>query len=83
MVKNVEQKPNEFVRWVFRGFRRGRGKLRFLQKPTRRLRLGVRGNCSSVAVLFSPPIERLFLERRFNVIWEIDWHRLRKREAGR
>jgi len=30
----------------------------------------------------SPLIEHLILERSFHSIWEIGWHRLRKREAA-
>jgi hypothetical protein len=33
VAKNTEQTPNELVRWIFRGFWRGRGEVRFTERP--------------------------------------------------
>ena len=82
VARNTEQNPHQLVRWVFRGFWRGRGEVRFSQGPHG---VTVEGH-EEIAVrwlfFFSPVVERLFLERTFRSIWEIGWHRLRKREAA-
>lgn len=81
--RNIEQKTNELCRWVFRGFWRGRGEVRLSAIPGG---VAVEGYEEiSVRWLFflSPLVERLFLERSFNSVWEIGWHRLRKRSATR
>ena len=81
VAKNTDKESNKAVRWVFRGFWRGRGEVRFFETTEG---VTVEG-FEEIAVrwLFSssPLFERLFLERRFRAIWEIGWHRLRKREA--
>ena len=82
VAKNTEQKPGELVRWVFRGFWRGRGEVRFAET----FRGVVVEGHEEIAVrwlfFLSPMVERLFLERRFHAIWNVGWHRLRKRAAG-
>lgn len=82
VARNVEQDPQRLVRWVFRGFWRGRGEVRFAETPRG---VAVEGfEEISVRWLFflSRVVERLFLERAFRRIWEIGWHRLRKREVA-
>lgn len=83
VAKNTEQHPNELVRWVFRGFWRGRGEVRFSETAD-----GVRvQGFEEIAVrplyLLSPLFEWLFLEKRFRAIWALGWHRLRKRGSAR
>ena len=83
VARNTEQQPNELVRWVFRGFWRGRGEVRFTESTD-----GVRvEGFEEIAVrplfFISPLFERLFLEKSFRAIWGIGWHRLRKRESAR
>ena len=82
VAKNTEQKVNEFVSWVFRGFWRGRGEVRFTQSPTGVVVEGYEEISVRYLFFLSPLIERLFLERSFRSIWEIGWGRLRKREAA-
>ena len=81
--KNTVQRSNELARWVFRGFWRGRGEVSFADSPNGVIVEG----CEEIAVrwlfFLSPLIELLFLERSFHLIWEIGWHRLRKRESAR
>ena len=79
VAKNTVQKPNEMVRWVFRGFWRGEGEIRLVEttdgvEVEGYERIGVR-----YLFLLSPVFERLFLERPFRAIWGIGWHRLHKR----
>ena len=82
VAKNTEQTVNEFVSWVFRGFWRGRGEVRFTASPTGVVVEGYEEISVRYLFFLSPLIERLFLERSFRSIWEIGWHRLRKREAA-
>ncbi len=83
VARNTEQKPHELVRWVFKGFWRGRGEVRFAQTARGVVVEGYEEIAARWLFFLSPLVERLFLERRFRAIWEIGWHRLRKREAGR
>ena len=77
---NTVQKPNEMVRWVFRGFWRGEGEVRFVDTPEGVLVEGFERISVKYLFFLSPLFERLFLERSFRAIWGIGWHRLRKRE---
>jgi len=83
VAKNTVQEPNQMVQWVFRGFWRGEGEVRFVDTPDG---VKVEGyERISVRYLFflSPLFERLFMERSFRAIWGIGWRRLRKREAAK
>ena len=82
VAKNTKQTVNEFVSWVFRGFWRGQGEVRFTASPTGVVVEGYEEISLRYLFFLSPFIERLFLERSFRSIWEIGWHRLRKREAA-
>ena len=82
VAKNTEQTVNEFVSWVFRGFWRGRGEVRFTASPAGVVVEGYEEISVRYLSFLSPLIERLFLERSFRSIWEIGWRRLRKREAA-
>ena len=77
---NTVQKPNEMVRWVFRGFWRGEGEVRFVDTPDGVLVEGFERISVKYLFFLSPLFERLFLERSFRAIWGIGWHRLRKHE---
>ena len=81
IAKNTDQKTNEVVRWVFRGFWRGRGEVRFVETTDGVTVEGFEEIAVRWLFFLSPLFERLFLERRFRTIWEIGWHRLRKRGA--
>lgn len=83
VAKNTVQRPNEVVRWVFRGFWRGRGEVRFTEGAEGVVVEGYEEIAVRWLFFFSPLIERLFLESSFRSIWEIGWARLRKRESER
>ena len=83
VAKNTERVESELVRWVFRGFWRGRGEVRFAETDRGVVVEGFEEVGVRWLFFLSPIFERLFLERRFRAIWEIGWHRLRKREAAR
>lgn len=68
--------------WVFRGFWRGRGEVRFVETSEGVTVEGFEEIAVRPLFFLSPVAERLFLEKSFRAIWEIGWHRLRKREAS-
>jgi hypothetical protein len=70
--------PLKRVAWEFRGFWRGEGEVVF--EPTARgVRVQGYERISIAPLLWlSPIVERLFLERRFQAIWESGWRRLRR-----
>ena len=82
VARNTEQRANELVRWVFRGFWRGQGEVRFTRGPNGVIIEGYEEIAIRWLFFLSPLVERLFLERSFNAIWEIGWHRLHKRESA-
>ena len=82
VAKNTEQETHKLVRWVFRGFWRGRGEVRFAESTHGVVVEGYEEIAVRWLFFLSPIVERLFLQRKFNAIWEIGWHRLRKREAA-
>ena len=82
VARNTELRANELARWVFRGFWRGRGEVRFTENPNGVIVEGYEEIAVRWLFFLSPLIESLFLERSFHSIWEIGWHRLRKREAA-
>jgi hypothetical protein len=82
VARNTAQTPNEMVRWVFRGFWRGRGEVRFSETADGVLVEGFEEISVRWLFFLSPLVERLFLERSFRTIWGIGWHRLRKRHAA-
>ena len=83
VAKNTGQEPNTFVQWVFRGFWRGRGEVRFVETADGVVVEGFEEIAVRPLFFLSPFIERLFLDRRFRAVWEIGWYRLRKSEAPR
>jgi len=83
VARNTEQVPDELVRWVFRGFWRGRGEVRLVEDADGVLVEGFEEIAIRWLFVLSPLFERPFLERGFRAIWEIGWHRLRKRAAAR
>jgi len=83
VAKNTDQEANKVVRWVFRGFWRGRGEVRFVESSDGVTVEGFEEIAVRYLFFLSPLFERLFLELRFRAIWEIGWHRLRKLGASR
>lgn len=82
VAKYTEEDPPTTVRWIFRGFWKGEGEIQLTPTHT-----GVRvQGFERIAVrplwLLSPLVERLFLEKSFQRIWDIGWHRLRQQSAA-
>jgi len=82
VARNIENEPNKRVRWVFRGFWRGRGEVCFSATSSGVVVEGYEEIAVRWLFFVSPLIERMFLERRFNAIWETGWHRLRRRASA-
>ena len=82
VARNIEQRPQELVRWVFRGFWRGRGEARFIKTGRGCVIEGYEEVAIRWMFFLSPVAERLFLRRRFRAVWDVGWHRLRKQEAA-
>ena len=82
VARNTVNEPGRLVRWVFRGFWRGQGEVRFAERNGGVVVEGYEEIAVRWLFFFSPLVERLFLERTFHAIWEIGWHRLRKRAAA-
>ena len=83
VAKNTDQEWSTVVRWVFRGFWRGRGEVRFVETADGVIVEGFEEIAVRPLFFLSPIFERLFLKRRFSAVWEIGWHRLRKSKAPR
>ena len=81
VAKNTEQEPDRFVRWIFRGFWRGRGEVRFEETADGVTVTGFEEIAVRPLFFLSPLVERWVLERGFRAVWQIGWHRLRKMEA--
>ena len=82
VARNTEHEPERLVRWVFRGFWRGKGEVRFVETDDGVVVSGFEEIAVRWLLFLSPLVEKALLERRFRTIWEIGWHRLRKREAA-
>lgn len=80
-VKNTHEEPEKLVRWVFRGFWRGCGEVRFEKTAQGVVVEGFEEISIRPLLFFSPMVEKLVLERGFKAIWGVGWHRLRKLEA--
>lgn len=81
VAKNTIVEPARRVHWVFRGFWRGEGEVTFEKSNDQ---VTIEGyETISIRWLFflSPIVEKLFLERLFQSIWELGWWRLRKAES--
>ena len=82
VAKNTDQEPNRLVRWVFRGFWRGRGEVRFVETSEGVMVEGFEEIAVRPLFFLSPVVERLFLERAFRAVWEIGRRRLRKNASS-
>jgi hypothetical protein len=83
VARNTANDPNRRVCWEFRGFWRGRGEVRFSEAAGGVAVEGYEEIAVRWLFFLSPVIERLFLKRRFEAVWDIGWHRLRKGAAAR
>ena len=75
--------PNKRVHWVFRGFWRGEGDVNFERVDEGVMISGFED--ISIPKLFGigPWVERRYLQRSFERLWESGWRRLRKQAVAR
>jgi hypothetical protein len=78
ITKITRNEPNKKVAWIFKGFWHGEVIIETKEN-------GVHvGGYEKISInrlsLFSPLIERLYLERRFNLIWLSGWRKLKEIE---
>lgn len=83
VAKTTEAAPNEFVRWVFRGFWRGDGEARFSRVDDQTLVEGYERISIRWMGPLSAGVERGLLEQRFRSIWSLGWRRLRTAQPRR
>jgi uncharacterized membrane protein len=81
VAKITEDEPMKRVRWIFRGFWRGTGEVRFAERPDGVTVEGYEEIAVRPLGLLSSLVERLLLERRFRAIWAHGWRRLRRGAA--
>ena len=81
VAKVVVDEPGERVRWIFRGFWRGTGEVRFVPRPGGVAVEGFEEVAVRPLLVISPLAEKLFLDRRFRAVWDRGWRRLRKIET--
>ena len=81
VAKIIDDEPMKRVRWIFRGFWRGTGEVRFAERTDGVTVEGYEEIAVRPLGLLSPLVERLLLERRFRAIWSAGWRRLRLQAA--
>ena len=80
VAKNTIVEPAKRVHWKFRGFWRGEGEFTFEKSNDHVTIEGYEKISIRWLFFLSPIVEKLFLERQFQGIWELGWRRLRKAE---
>lgn len=80
VARNTDAVPNELVRWTFRGFWRGEGEVRFYRDGEFTVLDGYERISIRWLGGLSAFVERLFLQRAFESIWNLGWRRLHKAE---
>jgi len=81
IAKNIECVPNENVKWEFKGFWKGGGEINLIEFENEVFLEGYEKVSVRWLYFLSPIVEKLFLKKRFNHIWELGWRRLWKRQA--
>ena len=81
VAKNTIVEPDKRVHWKFGGFWRGEGEVIFEELNDQVTIEGYENISVRWLFFLSPIVEKLFLERQFQGIWELGWRRLRKAES--
>lgn len=81
VAKNTIVEPDKRVHWKFSGFWRGEGEVIFEESNDHVTIEGYENISVRWLFFLSPIVEKLFLERQFQGIWELGWRRLRKVES--
>lgn len=83
VAKITRDEPLRCVSWVFKGFWRGEGQVSFIPAGRGVLIKGFERISVRYLGCLSPLIETLLLERRFRIVWESGWHKLRRGSAAK
>lgn len=76
----TDAEPDRLVRWTFRGFWRGAGEVRLVDRADGVLVEGFEDISARWLPVVGPLLERVFMEREFRRIWALGWRRLRTHE---
>jgi hypothetical protein len=76
--RNVEYQPNVKVRWIFGGFWRGVGEVNFSTKDNKTIVEGFEYITPYGLWILSSLFEKQFMEKQFEIIWNLGWKRIRK-----
>ncbi len=82
LAKNVEYHDEKKVRWIFGGFWRGVGEVNFSTKNNKTIVEGFEYITPHGIWLFSSFLEKRFMEKEFNKIWNLGWKRIRKNKVN-
>jgi hypothetical protein len=82
VAKITVAEPCRLVRWTFRGFWRGQGEVRIVERAGRVLVEGYEEIGVRWLWVLSPVVEHLFLDRQFRRLWRSGWKRLRRQEGS-
>ena len=81
MAKITALKTNRLVHWQFKGFWRGEGEVRFNQSNGKVTVEGYEEISILCLFMFSPIVEKLFIQRRFEKVWRYGWRKLHQQEG--
>ncbi len=76
--RNVEFQANTKVRWIFGGFWRGVGEVNFSTKNNKTIVEGFEYITPHGLWILSSLFEKQFMEKQFEIIWNLGWKRIRK-----
>ena len=74
--------PEQCVEWVFEGFWQGDARVEFERSSTGVVIRGYEQVSPRGLSWLAPLAERLFLEARFQKVWESGWRRLRRQSSS-
>ena len=79
----TREEPLQCVEWVFEGFWPGDARVEFEPTNTGVVIKGYEQVSPRGLLWLAPLVERLFLEARFQNVWESGWRRLRRQAEAR
>jgi hypothetical protein len=78
----TRDEPLECVHWEFKGFWRGEGQVSFVPTSRGVVIRGYERVSPCLLPWLAPIVERLFLEKRFQRVWDSGWRRLGRQAAS-
>ena len=76
--RNVDYQLNTKVRWIFGGFWRGVGEVNFSTEGNKTVVEGFEYITPHGLWILSSLFEKQFMEKQFEIIWNLGWKRIRK-----